>query len=413
MHYHCFLSRDGFPPTTLTPLSRMDNFITSVSNTLGQHLPGVLGAIVVFAIGYLLAHLLSAAISRGCKKLRIDERLEEKAGRDLKIGMLLSTVMFYLVLLYGTLVSLSLLGIQEVLDPAKDLVSRVVDIVPNVIAALFIGVAGYIVARILSGAAAALSSSLDGLATKAGFSADFKFSKLIGIVVFVLVLVPVLISALDTLRIAAISGPATAMLNDLLQAVPKIIGAALILVVAYIVGRFVCGLLADLLKSLSINTLPAKFGAESMFSDTSLSTVVGRVVLFFIMLGASLSALETLQLDRLAGVFDRLLVFSGQVVVGLLVIAVGSALANIASKRLHRDGKPTLTSSATRFAILGFVLAMGLRAMGIGEDIVNLAFGLTLGAIAVAVALSFGLGGREAAGKQMEHWLSKLRDPKE
>jgi hypothetical protein len=52
---------------------------------------------------------------------------------------------------------------------------------------------------------------------------------------------------------------------------------------------------------------------------------------------------------------------------------------------------------------------MGLRAMGIADDIVNLAFGLTLGAVAIAVALSFGLGGREAAGKQMEHWLSKFR----
>jgi hypothetical protein len=52
---------------------------------------------------------------------------------------------------------------------------------------------------------------------------------------------------------------------------------------------------------------------------------------------------------------------------------------------------------------------MGLRAMNIADDIVNLAFGLTLGAVAVAFALSFGLGGREAAGRQMEHWLSRIR----
>ena len=52
---------------------------------------------------------------------------------------------------------------------------------------------------------------------------------------------------------------------------------------------------------------------------------------------------------------------------------------------------------------------MGLRAMGIADDIVNLAFGLTLGAIAVAVALAFGLGGRAAAGKQMEYWLARWR----
>jgi len=47
--------------------------------------------------------------------------------------------------------------------------------------------------------------------------------------------------------------------------------------------------------------------------------------------------------------------------------------------------------------------------MGIADDIVNLAFALTLGAVAVALALAFGLGGREAAGKQMEHWLSRFR----
>ena len=62
-----------------------------------------------------------------------------------------------------------------------------------------------------------------------------------------------------------------------------------------------------------------------------------------------------------------------------------------------------------RIAIVGLAIAMGLRAMGIADDIVNLAFGLILGAVAVTIALSFGLGGREAAGKQMDYWLEKLR----
>jgi len=72
------------------------------------------------------------------------------------------------------------------------------------------------------------------------------------------------------------------------------------------------------------------------------------------------------------------------------------------------DGSLAIANTA-RFAILGIVIAMGLRAMGLADDIVNLAFGLTLGSVAIAVALSFGLGGREAAGRQMEHWLSQLR----
>ncbi|MEZ0471720.1 hypothetical protein [Luteimonas salinilitoris] len=65
---------------------------------------------------------------------------------------------------------------------------------------------------------------------------------------------------------------------------------------------------------------------------------------------------------------------------------------------------PAGLARIARIAILGLVLAMGLRAMGIADDIVNLAFGLVLGAVAVAIALAFGLGGREAAGEVTRRW---------
>ncbi|MCX7086939.1 MAG: hypothetical protein NTV00_02675 [Methylococcales bacterium] len=86
-------------------------------------------------------------------------------------------------------------------------------------------------------------------------------------------------------------------------------------------------------------------------------------------------------------------------------------MANLAKSAMLAGGGEGSAASANlvRFAIIGLVTAMGLRAMGLADDIVNLAFGLTLGAISVAVAISFGLGGREAAGKQMEYWLSNLR----
>ena len=58
---------------------------------------------------------------------------------------------------------------------------------------------------------------------------------------------------------------------------------------------------------------------------------------------------------------------------------------------------------------MGVVFAMGLGAMEVAPRIVEAAFILTLGAVAVAIALSFGLGGREAAGKQMEYLLARMR----
>ena len=91
--------------------------------------------------------------------------------------------------------------------------------------------------------------------------------------------------------------------------------------------------------------------------------------------------------------------------------SVGLWISNLAHAAIRRIDRPNAAFMAglARVTILGIVFAMGLRAMDIAEEIVNLAFALTVGAVAVAVALSFGLGGREAAGKQMEHLLARFR----
>jgi ABC-type multidrug transport system fused ATPase/permease subunit len=99
------------------------------------------------------------------------------------------------------------------------------------------------------------------------------------------------------------------------------------------------------------------------------------------------------------------------VLLGGVILIVGFWLAGLAYGAIRQTGSEfsSLLAQVARVAIIALVLAMGLRAMGIADDIVNLGFALTFGAIAVAIALAFGLGGREAAGKQLDHWLSRLR----
>jgi len=103
--------------------------------------------------------------------------------------------------------------------------------------------------------------------------------------------------------------------------------------------------------------------------------------------------------------------FGGDVLLGVVILLIGFWLSGVAYAGILRTSSENAKGLGrlAQVAIIGVVIAMGLRAMGIADDIVNLAFGFTFGAIAVAVALAFGLGGREAAGKQMEYWLSKLR----
>jgi hypothetical protein len=141
------------------------------------------------------------------------------------------------------------------------------------------------------------------------------------------------------------------------------------------------------------------------------SALVGIVILFFAMLFATVEAANQLQFSQVRDVVTTFIGFGGNVLLGAMILLVGFWLASLAYTAIQHAGSQNAAGLGrlAQVAIIGLVIAMGLRAMGIADDIVNLAFAFTFGTVAVAVALSFGLGGREAAGRQMEYWLSKLR----
>ncbi|MCB2033219.1 MAG: mechanosensitive ion channel, partial [Ottowia sp.] len=180
--------------------------------------------------------------------------------------------------------------------------------------------------------------------------------------------------------------------------------------ITWMVATFASRLLASLLAGVGLDTVPAKLNMAQAFQKTPLSTLIGRVALVFAMLFAAVEAGNQLGFGRFSDVITTFIEFAGDVLLGSVILVVGFMLANVTYEAIVRasgSGSTTLARVA-RFAILGIVVAMGLRAMGIADDIVNLAFGLTLGAVAVAVALSFGLGGREAAGRLMSRWLDRF-----
>ncbi|HEX3247474.1 MAG TPA: hypothetical protein VHX16_18860, partial [Chloroflexota bacterium] len=102
----------------------------------------------------------------------------------------------------------------------------------------------------------------------------------------------------------------------------------------------------------------------------------------------------------------ELIQLGGQILLGLIIFAVGLYLANLAEDVIRSSGTSNaeLLSTAARVAILVMAGAMALRQMGLANEIVNLAFGLLLGAIAVAAAIAFGFGGRDLAARQLERW---------
>jgi hypothetical protein len=275
------------------------------------------------------------------------------------------------------------------------------------------------------------ATRVDDLTQRSADTQGIKLSRLGGTLVFILIIVPTLIAALDALQIEAISAPLTGMLNEFLQAVPNIIAAAAILLLAWFIGRFVAQLVTQLLANLGFDLVPERIGLGHAFAAPdpagaastaagigtssavaaprrSLSILAGKVVLFFIMLFATVEAAGMLGFAGVSALLEMFIAFGADILLGLVIFAVGYWLANLAATAIERvsaDGRGM--ARIARVAILGLVIAMGLGAMGVADNIVNLAFGLVLGAVAVAVALAFGLGGREAAGQIAQRWASQ------
>ncbi|MFL0137945.1 mechanosensitive ion channel, partial [Tenacibaculum maritimum] len=136
--------------------------------------------------------------------------------------------------------------------------------------------------------------------------------------------------------------------------------------------------------------------------------LIANVVYAFIIVFGLMTAIDQLQFDKLSEMMNTIVHLAGNVLFGLIILAIGNWIAHVAVKNFMKSDDNKFIASIIKTAILAIFLAIGLRRMGIANDIINLAFGITLGTVALTIVLSFGLGGREAAGKQMERILNRF-----
>jgi hypothetical protein len=129
-----------------------------------------------------------------------------------------------------------------------------------------------------------------------------------------------------------------------------------------------------------------------------------------IMLFATIEAVDVLGFAVLSGLVAQFLVFAGHVLLGLVILAVGLFLAGLAAKTVKASNasQAPVLAVAARVSILILAGAMALRQMGLANEIITLAFGLLLGAIAVAVAIAFGIGGRDLAAETLSGWRQRM-----
>ncbi|MEL6986941.1 MAG: mechanosensitive ion channel [Bacteroidota bacterium] len=390
-------------------MERFTDYLTGIFPNAGDTIISVVGALLTLIVGLFVAGFLRRLTKRIVKGTGLDSKLAKDGKSSVNVANMVSKLIYYLVVLFVLMLVLDMLGAGNALEPLKNMWGKFAEYLPNVIGAGIIGYAAYMLAQIASEAVAFLADKLDDVSHKAGLTDTFRLSKIAKQLAFIFVFVPLLIVALDTLGMKVITDPAKDMLNTMLGAIPNIIVAALIILVFYIFGRFVLGTVTELMKNLGVDDMPARMGISNLMGEgRSLSKMVGNIGFFFLMFFGVITAVEKLGFANLSTVLNDLLSMTGHIFFGLIVLVIGNHISKLVSEYVAGTDAKGL-STVVRYATLGLFLAIGLRMMGIADDIVNLAFGLTLGAVAVAFALSFGLGGREAAGKEMERFFNRFR----
>ncbi|OTG77310.1 hypothetical protein B9T33_15400 [Acinetobacter sp. ANC 5054] len=393
--------------------------LTSVSgpfsNMIQQFLlfiPQLLAAVAVGFIGWIVASLVKVGSQKLLNKTQLDEKLSAEVGVS-PISQNISEIVYWLILLLFLPIVLSILGLNGLLFPIQNMVTEVVSYLPNIFIAGVIVFIGYILAKIVRGIVEGLvrSLSLQQQVEKVGMFKNSNLAQVLGNFVFAIIIITALIVAFEALGIDAISQPATAMLHEIMFAIPNIIAAGLILILAYVVSRFVARLVVDVISGTGVDNVPEKLDIQRFLGNTKVSDVVGYLIVFFTMLFAVSEAANRLGFDQISGLIAMFIQFGASILLGAVILVVGFWLANIVANIVQRGeyNSSRWLGNLVRVLIMGLVVAMGLRAMGIADSIVNLAFGLTLGAVAIAFALAFGLGGRNPAERVLSDLIDKAK----
>jgi hypothetical protein len=392
----------------------------------------LIGAVILLVIAWIIATIVRLIVSRALGAVKLDERVssgakegEEEEGSEkqsVPLTQIIADGLYWLIFLLFLPAVLSALGLQGLLTPVQELLNKFLGFLPNIIAAGLIGVIGWFVATIVRRIVTNLLTAvgIDRLGERVRLS--ISLSSIIGIIVYVLILIPVLVAALNALALDALTQPVSNMLGIILSAMPKIFAAGIVLAIAYFLGKVVAGLVTSLLTGVGFNAIMSKLGlgkepaeGESTEGKRTPSEIVGMLVLVAIMVFAIFEASNLLGFAVLSNLVASFTVFAGHIILGLIILGIGLYLANLVAKAVHASGTANagLLALVARVAILALVGAIALRQMGLANEIIQLAFGLLLGAMAIAAAIAFGIGGREIAARKLEDWSEAIKKAKD
>ena len=387
--------------------------------------PKVLIALLIIVATWIIARAVKWALQKAIDRSPALKK-HVTGTPDETVGHQLGTIAKLIIWLVGIMAALRFLGIGQILDPINALTLEIFDFLPRLLGAGLLFFIGLILARIAKRLVETvlIASNIDGLMARIGIGdtagtvpipADAvppgaapgatraSLAKAAGVLVYALIIIPVAIAALQVLGVEAISGPAITMLNEILGAIPRVLAAALWIGIAFIAARFLKTIIEAILPPTGFDQALLTMGI--LPANARPSRIVANIAMIAIILAASIEAARQLGGDEIAIFLAQVTALGGKVIFGTLIIVAGIFLARIIATLVGSGtGEGGYAQTIVRYAIIALFTAIGLTFMGLADVIVYMAFGLILGSAAIAAALAFGLGGRDAAARMLERY---------
>jgi len=398
-------------------LSSITQPLNSLLNVTFAYIPQLLGAVLLLLAAWLIATLLKKLILAFFSKTKLMKNLRSNAepGREIAdLGSAVAELVYWAVFILFLPAILSALSMGGLLAPVQNMVNIFLAAIPNLFAAAALLFIGYFIAKICKNVTTKFFKALkvDDFGKKSGLTVEDEnksLSEILGMVVYLLILIPVIISALKVLGLESIAQPATAMLSEIFTFIPVLFSAVLIVAFAYFIGKMVGELTSSLLSKIGFDRVLPLIGIKD--AKINLAELCGKLIMILIILVATLEAAALLGFAQLANLMEQFVVMAGNVLVGVVIVGFGLYIANLVADLIKKSGTKNSSMMAiiAKVGILVLAISMGLSQMGLAPNIIMWAFIFLVGALAVSFAIAFGIGGKDFAAKRLLELEEKMK----
>lgn len=393
--------------------------LSRVTDSIFITIPDAIRIVILILIALVFASLVKKLVVKGLSKIAPVATLAKwglvKPTQDEKaLVKNAGQLAYFLVILFFLPAILSGLGVSSAVDPISNMFAKFFGFLPNAIAAgliLFVGVfLGKFVKNLVSGLLVKLpfekwiTKLFDQDVEQAKVN-EGKIADVLSSMVYVLLFIPFLTLALETLGIKSLSEPIVGLLDQVVSFIPNILVAIVLLAIGGFIAKLLSNLLEKLLKASGIDHYSQYLSVKGK-AEYQLSTVLANIASAMILIFFFVEALATLNLSVLNTIGLAIIAYLPAVISSLAILGLAIVFGNILAGFIAKSTNSKALAEVVRYGLIALAIFMVLDQLNIAQTIVHTTFTIILGAAAVAFALAFGLGGKAFAARQLE----KLED---